>query len=565
MVELTPKQELLNPYFDGYKLSSSHAAVTSLPLVYPAKDVPIQEHKYSFIDMQLYATKNHLVEDLWQLSSPVVYFINQRNQVCISKYNIDVIETQAVYDISATDNSKNYMHPSIKFCSPSLALLADGCGGLFLIQTGDRDPKKFYKWEKSHLVYQAKYPFMILTSLLNETDQSIHCVLLSAHERISEDSTGSYITIEWIQISGYENDISSCSVERVRTFLAKQPPLDCWFDTLLSGLFVVSNKSFLPVERDTHQPILSQTKNTPSDMCTDGVIKTYRWSQSNDLVSLSFDLPHDACIEDVLCQFGINHLNLHLKDGTTLLCGELEHPIVADASRWYVSDSKIEVALVKSVSGEFWHTVVLGDESGIHDIEGEEAEKLKQVSDNLQHLTSDKYEDGDTKAPNFNLEQLESCDMNMEDELRVMFLDASTGSSKTKFTLGTSQRLFSFCTGPGKPPCLCLRQDVDGTLWLPSEHVDGPMQHIATLDAFGYVHASKQELKFATCGRTFKFGVIADCLRNLYLYGQGENTSTHDQFVVRLCDTDRILGCQAFDSSAFVLTDTHIHHIKLPL
>lgn len=48
--------------------------------------------------------------------------------------------------------------------------------------------------------------------------------------------------------------------------------------------------------------------------------------------------------------------------------------------------------LIKKEEASFWSSVVPGDVKGIHDIEGEEEEKIKQVHEGLSHLTSDKEE-----------------------------------------------------------------------------------------------------------------------------------------------------------------------------
>lgn len=57
----------------------------------------------------------------------------------------------------------------------------------------------------------------------------------------------------------------------------------------------------------------------------------------------------------------------------------------------------------------------------------------------------------------------------------------------------------SIMQDPDRPPCVCVRHDVDGCVWQlgsPSNSSDWPCQHIGTFCALGYVAASKQQKKF---------------------------------------------------------------------
>lgn len=83
----------------------------------------------------------------------------------------------------------------------------------------------------------------------------------------------------------------------------------------------------------------------------------------------------------------------------------------------------------------------------------------------------------------------------------------------------------------GTPPCpssrlLCTRHDVDGLLWCPSpSSSQSPWRHVATLQAFGYVLASKQNRRFvasppsddAVCPA---FVAVADISKHVYVYWQ---------------------------------------------
>ena len=70
-------------------------------------------------------------------------------------------------------------------------------------------------------------------------------------------------------------------------------------------------------------------------------------------------------------------------------------------------------------------------------------------------------------------------------------------------------------------PCVCLRHDVDGVVWQPTDDVSGtPWQHIGTFDAFGFVLASKHGHRFVECSPDFSYAAISDVTRYIYIYRQ---------------------------------------------
>ena len=50
----------------------------------------------------------------------------------------------------------------------------------------------------------------------------------------------------------------------------------------------------------------------------------------------------------------------------------------------------VEVVLVKQTQEHHWSSVVKGDDRGKYELVGEEAERVKEIHNRLEHLTSDK-------------------------------------------------------------------------------------------------------------------------------------------------------------------------------
>ena len=78
------------------------------------------------------------------------------------------------------------------------------------------------------------------------------------------------------------------------------------------------------------------------------------------------------------------------------------------------------------------------------------------------------------------------------------------------------------------PPSLCIRHDVDGLIWhlhtISSDNEQTPWTHEATLNAFGYVQASKQNRKFLSIPSDYSYALISDLQTHLYLYKQSTPT-----------------------------------------
>ena len=125
--------------------------------------------------------------------------------------------------------------------------------------------------------------------------------------------------------------------------------------------------------------------------------------------------------------------------------------------------------------------------------------------------------------------------------------------------------LFSTTVREDSVPHVCLRYDVDGILWQPSRSKTTFWVHVATIDAFGYVLASKQEHKFVGCSPDFGYAVITDCKSNIYVYECCKGRSKkRAQYVASFQDSNEILGCIIGNNIICVLTDNYVHVLELP-
>ena len=89
---LRPNRELLNPKFDGYKLSSDQLAVQSTSLPHAVNIVRLKDDVFSYLHVQAFAWTNHLVCDYWSPDPGkiLLYFVDENyavNQIVVQVFS----------------------------------------------------------------------------------------------------------------------------------------------------------------------------------------------------------------------------------------------------------------------------------------------------------------------------------------------------------------------------------------------------------------------------------------------------------------------------------------------
>ena len=144
--------------------------------------------------------------------------------------------------------------------------------------------------------------------------------------------------------------------------------------------------------------------------------------------------------------------------------------------------------------------------------------------------------------------------------------------------LGSHQWLFNCLSDTDtKRPCLCLRHDVDGLIWQPTDDATSPWEHITTFNALGYVLAAKRDKKFASCASDFSYAVVCDCVRHVYVYWQpapvlsplrnrktGRNVAAiAKQQLVSLQSVDSVMGLQVTADRMFILAGKTLYVVRM--
>nr|XP_012298724.1 nudC domain-containing protein 1 isoform X2 [Aotus nancymaae] len=571
---LRVKRPLLDPRFEGYKLSLEPLPCYQLELDAAVAEVKLRDDQYTLEHMHAFGMYNYLHCDSWYQDS--VYYIDTLGRIMNLTVMLDTAlgKPREVFrlptDLTACDNR---LCASIHFTSSTWVTLSDGTGRLYVIGTGERGNSASEKWE---IMFNEELgnPFIIIhsISLLNAEEHSIATLLLRIEkEELDMKGSGFYVSLEWVTISNKNKDNKKYEIIKHDILHGKSVPHYAAIEPDGNGLMIVSYKSFtfVQVGQDLEE-------NMDEDMSQKIKEPLYYWQQTEDDLTVMIRLPEDSTKEDIQVQFWPDHINIVWKDHQ-FLEGKLYSSVDHESSTWIIKENNsLEISLIKKNEGLTWPELVVGDKQGelIRD-----STQCAAIAERLMHLTSEELNPNpDKEKPPCNAQELEECDIFFEESSSLCRFDGSTLKTTHVVNLGSNQYLFSVIVDPKEMPCFCLRHDVDALLWQPhSSKQDDMWEHIATFNALGYVQASKRDKKFFACAPNYSYAALCECLRRVFIYRQPAPMSTvlynrkegrqvgqvAKQQVASLETNDPILGFQATNERLFVLTTRNLFLIKV--
>ncbi|TEA24692.1 hypothetical protein DBR06_SOUSAS6310072 [Sousa chinensis] len=571
---LRVKRPLLDPRFEGYKLSLEPLPCYQLELDAAVAEVKLRDDQYTLEHMHAFGMYNYLHCDSWYQDS--VYYVDNLGRIMNLTVMLDTAlgKPREVFrlptDLIAYDNR---LCASMHFTSSTWVTLSDGTGRLYLIGTGERGNSASEKWE---IMFNEELgnPFIIIhsISLLKAEEHSIATLLLRIEkEELDMKGSGFYVSLEWVTINKKSKDKKKYEITKRNILRGKSVPHYAAIEPNGNGLMIVSYKSFTFVQVCQN---LEESKD--EDMSEKIKEPLYYWQQTEDDLTVTISLPEDCTKEDIQIQFLPDRVNVVLK-GQRFLEGNLYSSIDHESSTWIIKENNsLEISLIKKNEGLTWPELVVGDKQGefIRD-----SAQCAAIAERLMHLTSDELNPNPDKGkPPCNAQELEECDIFFEESSSLCRFDGSTLKTTHVVNLGSNQYLFSVIVDPKEMPCFCLRHDVDALLWQPhSGNQDDMWEHIATFNALGYVQASKRDKKFFACAPNYSYAALCECLRRVFIYRQPTPMSTvlynrkegrqvgqvAKQQVASLETSDPILGFQATNERLFVLTTKNLFLIKV--
>ncbi|XP_067323431.1 nudC domain-containing protein 1 [Anolis sagrei] len=573
---LRVKRPLLDPKFEGYKLSLEPLASYQVALDSPVAEVKLRDDQYTLDHMRAFGMYNYLHLDSWYQDS--VYYVDQLGRVMNLSVTMETAlkKPREVFrlpaDLTACDNR---LCASIHFTSSTWVTLSDGTGRLYLIRTGKRGNDSCEKWE---ILFNEEFesPFIVVHSIsfLQSDTHSVGVLLLRVEKDESDiQGSGFHVSLEWVTIvkmakegdQGYE-------ICKRRVLQGKSVPHYAAIEPSGDGLMVISYKPYT-LAKD-NESNCDESEKEKAEENKKGPL--YYWQQTEEDLTISFPLCDDFTKEAIQVHFSPDRLSVTLKDpNPPVLEGTLFSRIDHESSTWIIKENSLEISLMKREEGSLWPELIVGDSRGELIMD---PSQRAAIAERLMHLTSDEMNpDPNKENPPCNAQELEECDIFLEDSTSLCRFDGNTLNVTHVVNLGSNQYLFSIIVDPKEMPCFCLRHDVDALLWQPRPEQQDKWEHISTFNALGYVQASKQDKKFMACAPNHSYSALCECMRRVFIYRQPTPLSTvlynrkegrqvgqvAKQLVATLETHDPVLGFQATNERLFVLTTKVLFIIRV--
>lgn len=136
--------------------------------------------------------------------------------------------------------------------------------------------------------------------------------------------------------------------------------------------------------------------------------------------------------------------------------------------------------------------------------------------------------------------------------------------------------LFNIRMNAGLHSALAIRSDVDICIWVPQSNKDEwAIKHKGTLNAMGYIQASKQQKKYMQCAPDMSYSVICESHRHVFFYlsqnslatglknRNGIPVSIGQQKLLTMLPGNEIIGIIVENDLTFLLTETEIICIQV--
>ncbi|XP_034016830.1 nudC domain-containing protein 1 [Thalassophryne amazonica] len=575
---LKVNRDLLEPKFEGYKLSLDPIPTYSVELDAAVEEVKLKDYQYTLDHIRAFGMYNYLHLDPWYEDS--VFFVDCKGRVLGLTVTLDTAlgKPREVYGIT-TDPSQfeGRLCASLSLTSATWAALSDGTGRLILLRTGKRGDSSHMKWEPV-FSEDVGEPFTILHSVSHVQTgvQTMEVLLLRIQKDLTETTgSGFSVCLEWLTVANTagQGQEKNYEVKKRRTLTGKSVPHYAAVEPQGKGLMVASEKLFVFTHVDGH-PL---EPPEPEPMEVDKAEPIYFWQQTAEDITVSLRMPEGFTKENVQFQLTADRVRVGVQGFPPLLEGQLFTSVDPEASTWIIrNDKSLEVTLQKRSEGLMWPEVVMGDRRGEYVMSDEQA---ALIHERLTHLTSeDLIVNPDGAKPACNPQELEECDRFPEDSFSLTHFDGELLKPTQVVNLGSHQYQFTVNVDPSEMPCLCLRHDVDALVWQPRpEQLSNMWEHISTFNALGYVQASNREKKFSTCAPNFSYAAVCECLRRVFIYYQPSPIDTvlfnrkqgrhvaqvAKQQVASLDSSKPILGFRATNERLFVLTSSHLFVLKV--
>lgn len=471
LIELRPDRNLLNPDFNGYKLSLEKIPVLTEELETSIDRVKPNSEQYSLLHAKLFGLHNYLINDTYNEKSNV-YFIDGNwnvKRIIINETTGRISEVRKVWTIPKNEYVDGRYNPTLCF-TKEYAILSDGCGLLYIVETGERNENENWNSVFSDVILENKV-FTVNDAVFLTTNnvKEIHCLL-----NYVEKSDEKFLTvINWVTV--HQTSDQNWGANSLKVLKGGGQLYYCSLERNCKYIYIASDSQFKFL-LDSENPIKeTELKNEN--------LKVYTWLQSSDDITLRFNVSNDNK-NNVYVKPMPFHIEIRFND-IVLLHGELRNRIDSDLTTWTINNNILEITVTKTESGLMWDEFVKDDKTGEQILD---ASIVEEVHQRLAHLCSKTEVIPGETGPTYSSQQIEECDFTGDDTAIFERICGSTHHVTHRVNLGSFQLITSVKLIPDQPSALALRHDVDACLWQPVvDNGEWNMKHEGTLLAFGYV------------------------------------------------------------------------------
>lgn len=340
IIDLRPSGLLLNPHFDGYKLSLDPVPVLKTELITSPWRVFTSDDQYSFLHAKLFSLHNHLFRDPWLSYSS--YFIDEKWIIQNVRYDNSIGKLnaiKAVHKLSKPNVTNEKYNASIRFVSEKYCVFSDGCGSLKIFTTGDRYRYDEWKTIYSDTIFTDSIPFVIQDArweIMNGIQQ-IHCLLLSVQRNEKTENEKYETFIDWVVIKK-SDEATKWSQHHVRQMKGNAVPEYCQLEPKCNGLLLSADRKFeftFDSENPIETPVIESNELKDSERLDDNSIdaKVYAWNQTDEDICIQFNISRDVDKSNIKVICDSIKLQVRCKDNL-LLDSDLFQAVDNESTTW---------------------------------------------------------------------------------------------------------------------------------------------------------------------------------------------------------------------------------------
>ncbi|CAG9833927.1 unnamed protein product [Diabrotica balteata] len=406
LIELNPNRQLLDSNFDGYKLSLTEIPKKKRDLSIAVDRVLLDTNQYSLLHANLYGFHNHLTADPYDETSSV-YFVDKELSICkvyVDPFNEELIDPIKLLTLPRKrERISGDYNVSLRFASPTIAVISDGIENLYIVNTGSRNDDDAFNICFSDEVTDSGQSFVLVDAIVmtnKDSNEELHVLALSLKRETEQERY--FSLLHWITFTKVQDVWGQTAIKQVKSKGCVQY---AFIEKNCEAIYVASDDE-CKFTLNSDFPIIEETsRNINADK------KVYTWSQNINEITIRIKLSGEIAPEQVNINQQFNSIEVKANDAV-LISGDLYHRIDTNMTTWKItqdSEPILEIILGKEETGLMWPEFIKNDLTGEFVLNSciQDASQAK-----FAHLTSE-TEDNPQSGTTFNSQQVEECDLKM--------------------------------------------------------------------------------------------------------------------------------------------------------